>query len=227
MTSIQDIQSLFSKLTTEIKKALNKKEVDVFALIEQLRAISAIKNKMVPIFDEDMLEKVKSIDDLWRVLESYWSIFDYDLLTMVVKLSGCKAAQDILNESLSGIDPAAIKDADLVLYCKVEHWEGFLKPVLGIKINAEECTPDVKKSLEKMVSNIYELDKYALRFVGIKKGCIQLFYCVSKPLKSYLLNFEITGKNIANLLAHDVISLHIDDEFELKVPHKIDGITVS
>ena len=214
-------------MTIKIKEALIKDNFNVISLIEQLRAISAVKMKSVPIFDEDVFEKIISIDDLWQVLKRYWSIYDYNLLLMVVELSGCKEAEHILNESLSRIDPAAIKDADLVLHCKVEHCGGLLKLVLRIKINAEKCTLDVKKSTEKILSNIYELDKYALHFKGIKKGYIELVYCISKPLKLYLLNLEITGRNMAELHAHDVISLHIDDEFELKVPPTIDSITVS
>jgi len=60
---------------------------------------------------------------------------------------------------LSKIDPSAIEDVNLMLHCKVEEWVGLLEPVLRIKVNAEECTLNVKKDVEKTVSKIYNLDK--------------------------------------------------------------------
>ena len=214
-------------MADQIKNALIKNKVNLVVLIQKLCAISVTKNKNVPLFDKNLFEEVKSIDDFWNKLRGFWTIFDYELLECIVEVSDCEEARQIFTDFVSRIDPSAIEDANLVLHCKVEHWEGSPMPVLRIKVNAEECTSDVKKSVENIVSKSYELDKYKFCFRGIKKGCIELVYCISKPLMVYLLNFEIPGRNMAELLAHDVISLHIDDEFELKVPPKVDDITVS
>ena len=227
LTSIQRLEFQFADMADKIKNALIKNKVNIVVLIQKLCSISVIKNKNVPLFDKDLFEEVKSIDDFWNKLRGFWTIFDYDLLECIVEVSDCAEAQQIFRDFVSKIDPSIIKDADLVLHCKVEHWEGLLMPVLRIKVNAEECTSEVKKSVENIVSKAYELDKYKFCFKGIKEGCIELVYCISKPLKLYLSNFKIIGRNMAEFLAHDVISLHIDNEFELKVPPKIDDIMVS
>ena len=219
LTNIQDIEVQFAMMTDRIKQALIKNNVDVASLIEQLCAISAVKNKNVPLFDEDVFEKIKSIGDLWRKLKNFWNIFDYEFLLYVVKISNCREAQEIFENFLSRIDPTAIEDADLVLHCKGEHQEGSLKPVLRIKVKAEICTPNIKSMVEEIVSKIYDLEKYALRFQGIKKGCIELLYYISKPLKLYLIQFKISRKIILEeFLVHKIISLHID-EFELTVSY--------
>ena len=221
LISIQRIEVQFAKMTSRIKQALISNNVDVVLLIERLCAISAVKSKNIPLFDEDVFEKIKSIDDFWRKLRSFWSIFDYELLQFVVEISDCKEAQHIFAEFLSRIDPSAIEDVDLVLDCKVEDREGLLKPVLRIKVKAEKCTTTIKKRIEEIVSKTYNLERYALRFQGIKRAVlsyyIELLYYTSKPLKLYLLQLKVSEDIVAEILAHKIVSLHID-EFEMKFP---------
>ena len=154
LTSIRDIEIQFAKMTDRIKQALINNKVNVHSLIQQLCTISTVKNKKVPLFDDDVFEKTKSIDDLWKILAKFFSVFDYELLQCVIGLPESKEAQQILDAFLSKIDPSAIEDVDLVLYCKVEHHEGLLKPVLRIKVNSKECTPGIKKQVEEIVSEV-------------------------------------------------------------------------
>ena len=209
--TIQQIEIQFAKMTGRIKQALISNNVDVASLIEQLCIISAVKNKKVPLFDEDVFERIKSIGDFWKKLRAFWSIFDYELLQCIVEISECKEAQDILAEFLSRIDPSAIEDVDLVLHCKVEDQEGSLKPVLRIKVNSKKCTLSIKKSVEEIVSKTYDLDRHALRFQGIKEGCIELFYYISKSLELYLMQFKISQSIWKEFLIHKIISIYIDE----------------
>ena len=227
LTNFRDIEVQFAKMTTRIKLALINNKVDVALLIERLCTISAVANKKVPLFDEDVFQKIETIDKFWKKLRNFWSIFDYELLWYVVEISECKEAQNIFEEFLSRINPSTIEDVDLVLHCKKEHWEGSLKPVLRIKVNAEECTLDIKKKVEEIVSKTYNLTKYALQLICIKRGCIELFYYISKPVKLHLLQFEINRAAMESFVACDIISLRIGDKFELKVPPMIANIVVS
>ena len=79
-------------MTIRIKQALISNNVDIVPLIEQLYAISAVRNKNVPLFDEDVFERIKSIDEFWRKLRNFWNIFDYELLEYVVEVSECGEA---------------------------------------------------------------------------------------------------------------------------------------
>ena len=214
MTNFKQIEFQFAKMTGKIKQALISSNVDVVSLIEQLCTISAVKTKKVPLFDKDIFDKVKSIYDFWKMLRGFFSIFDYDLLQCIVEISECTEARNIFEEFLSRIDPLAIKDADLVLDCRVEDREGSLKPVLRIKVNCRECTVEIKNMVEKEVSKTYDLNKLALRFRGIREGCIELQYFISKSLKFYLIHFKISEDNLKKFLDHKIISLHVD-EFEL------------
>ena len=225
-TSIKDIDIQFGKMTSSIEQALISNNVDATKLIKQLRGISAVKDRDVPLFDDDVFEKIESVDILWRKLSSFWNIYDYELLECVVETSDCGEAQSIFKNFLSRIDPSEIEDADLVLYCGEQNLKGQLKPVLRVKVNTDKCTLKIKRKVEKIISKTYNLDKYALCFRGIKKGCIELLYYISKPLKLHLLNFKISEDTRAEFLADKIISLQID-EHKLKIPSNITDTTVS
>ena len=230
LTSIEVIECEFAKMTTAVEKALINAKIDVAELIKQLSAINAVKNKKVPLFDEDVFTKIQSIDDLWKKLRVFWTIFDYEVLEYVVRLSECREAEDIFKGFISRIDPSKIEDADLMLHCKEEQCEGQPKPVLRVKINSDKCTPNIKSKVKRAVSKAYKLKKYTLCLKCIRKGCIEMVYYISKSLKLYLINFAITGSSMEKFLAHDIINLCIhdtDDEFELKVPSNIVDVVSS
>ena len=153
-------------------------------------------------------------------IKNFWNIFDYDLLQCVVEISECREAQHILKEFLSRIDPSAIEDADLVLDYRIEDREGSPKPMLRIKVNTDECTFNVKKMVKEIVSEKFNLQKYTLCFRGIKNDCIEIFFYISRPLKSYLLQFEISENILPDFLAHKILSLQID-EYKLTLPTDI------
>ena len=103
LAELIDIEIQFAKMTIRIKQALINNNVDVVLLIKQLCAISAVKNKMMPLFDAAVFKRIESIDDFWKMLRSFLSIFDYELLLYVVEISDCKEAQQILDEYLSKV----------------------------------------------------------------------------------------------------------------------------
>ena len=217
-SNFEELQVEFAKLTNRIKIALMKNKTDVGTLIEQLSAISAVKYKKVPLFDENVFEKVKTVEDLWRILRSYWSICDYDLLIYILKLVECKEANDVYEEFWSRIDPCILQDIRFILSCMEYEGEGL--KLLRIKLNTETLTVEVQKKAKKAVSQMYNLTKYALTFKGIKQGCIELIYGISKALMSYLLQFKVTGHDLHSLSICNILYLQVFDK-KLVVPSEI------
>ena len=211
LTAIEDIEVEFAIMTNKIKQALINNNVEINPLIEQLCTISAVSNKNVPLLDKDVFTKITSVDEFWKSLRTFWSIYDYDLLRFIIKITECGEAQKVLEEFLSRIDPAAIKDVDLVLHCRVEQKEGLLKPILRIKVNAEKYTISIEREVKKIVSEKFNLEEYSLCFKGIKKGCIELLYHISKEIKSYLIQYEITESILTEFSTYKIVGLHIDD----------------
>jgi len=212
LSNFHEIEVQFAKMTTRIKIALEKNNIHVAILIEQLCAISAVRSKKVPIFNEDVFEKIHSIDELWRKLRNFWNIFDYDILILVVDLTECAEAKEILDNFLERIDPSALEDVDLVLRCTVHLEEGLIKPVLRMKVNIEKITHEIKKKAKEIVSKSFNIENYSLCFRGVKEGCVEIYYYISKALVSYLMEFKITGGIMTEFATHNIISLQVNDK---------------
>jgi len=223
LTSIIKIEAEFVKMTEEIKKTLRDNEVSVGLLVEQLCSISSVKAKEVPLFDEDVFERITTIDELWRKLTKYWGIFDYDILLIVIDISGCPGAQKILDSFLARIDPSAFEDMDLVLHCKKYIEEDVMRPLLRIKVNAEKCTLSIKQEVKKIVSRKFNLEEHSLRLNSIMNGCIEFVYNISKATMSYFISYKVTSGMMADFAAYDIIFLQINEK-KLIVPSEITDV---
>ena len=208
---MEDIEVEFAIMTQKVKQALIKSNIDVDSLIQQLRAISGVRNRNVPLFDKEVFTELKSVEDFWKTLSTFWNIYDYDLLRFIIKITECEDAQRILEKFLSRIDPAIIEDADLVLHCKVDQKEGWPKPTLRIKINTEKCNGYIKEKVKNIVSKTYNLQEYTLCFKGIKEGCIELMYHISIAVMTYLLQCRITSRILTEFLACKIVNIYVDD----------------
>jgi len=206
--NLEKLDVEFAKVIGRIKQALCQSNVNVHSLIEKLCTISAVKHKKVPLFDEDVFQKVTTVEELWRRMRSFWSILDYDILIYVLDITDCKEANEIFKKFMSTIDSASLKDVDLVLSCKEYEGEG-LKPLLRIKISEKQCTQEVQEKVKELVSKKFNLHKYSLCFKTIKEGCIELLYEVSNTVSSYLLQCGVTEHDLIELAAYNIIHLQI------------------
>ena len=181
-----------------------------------------MRNKNVPLLDEDVFENVTTVEKLWQRLSRFWSIYDYDMLKILLRIVKCKKADEIFEDFLSKIDVSAMEDMELVPHYEVFERQGLVKPLLRIKVKAECCTNSVKKEVIEVVSLIFDLKKFSLRFRGIKEGCVELIYEISNAMMLYFLQYKFTGADLAEFAAHDIISIHINNDMELIVPSEID-----
>ena len=227
ITSEEDLEVEFAHMTKKIKQALNSSSIDVKSVVEQLQTFSAVKHKNVPLFDEDVFENVTTVEKLWEKLSQSWSIFDYDLLKVLLRIVECEKANEIFEEFLSRIDVSVIKD--LVPCCEEFKSKKLLKPLLRIKVKVdklENFTGSIKREVEEVVSSRYNLKEYSLRYKGIKEGCIEIVYEISNAMMSYFLQCKFTGHDLAEFAAHNIISLHIND-MELQIPSKINMVSTT
>ena len=175
-TTFEEMEIEFAIMTNKIKQSLINNKVDVDSLIEQLCAMSAVSNKNVPLFDENVFARIRSVDEFWKSLRTFWNIYDYDLLRFIVKIAKCGEAKKVLEEFLSRIDPSALRDVDLVLHCRVHEREGSLMPTLRIKVKAEKCTYDIQQKVKKIVSK--SLIWKNMLFTSKASKMVALNYCI-------------------------------------------------
>lgn len=157
----------FAITTNKIKQELCNSPIDVASVVQQLQVCSAVKDKNVPLFDEEVFENVSTVEKLWQKLNKFWSIFDYDVLRILLRFVKCKRAVEIFEEFLSRIDVAAMEDVDLVLHFEVFERQGSMKPLLRIKVKTENCTVYVERRVKEIISSKFDLENYSLRFKGL------------------------------------------------------------
>lgn len=219
-TCFEKLEVDFAKMTDRIKQALIKSSKNVVSLIEQLRTISGVKEKDVPIFQEDVFEKVTTIDRLWQKLSNFWSLLDYDLLIYLVQIIECEEATKILNDFLSNIDLSKLQDKELVLSCRMFTQE-CIKPRLRVKLNTENCDLYTTKRVKETLCKQFHLENYSLCLKSIKEGCFELIYKVSKYTMTYFLQFKVTGYIVTELASQKIAFLQSDDDKELKIPSTV------
>ena len=199
-------------MTIEVRNALSQNKCNVVDLIEELRPCYASSYKDIPLFDKGTFEKLKTIDCVWKELSAHWHLFDYDLLEDIIHLCDCKEATQIFEEFKSAIDPSIMKDMDLVLYCEEFTKPVFLRSQLRVKVKASTCNDDVKTQVKAELSKTYELNKYALYYREITKGCIELKFIASQKLLSYIQQRKIFGRDAANFVALKIKSIQINNK---------------
>ena len=223
LSTTEDLEVEFAIATDKIKQALCDSPIRVTSVIEQLQTFSVVRNKNVPLLDEDVFENVTTVEKLWQRLSRFWSIYNYDMLRILLRIIKCKKADEIFEEFLSRIDVSVIEDMEIVAHFEVIEREGMIKPLLRIKVKAESCTNFVKKKVEEVVSSKFNLKEYTLIFRGIKKGCIELIYEISNAMMLYFLQCKFTGYDLAEFATHDIISIHMND-MELIISSDIDMV---
>ena len=220
LTKFFEIEAEFAELTKGIKKVLLADNIDVASLIEQLLVTSAVKMREVPLFDDDVYDKVSTIDDLWQKLNRFWSVLDYDVLMLVIRLTKCATAQDMLDKFLAKIDANKLKDIDLVPYCKVLQVKG-ARPWLRIKVVTEKCDVLLKDEVKSIICKSFTLEKYALVFRGIKEGCIEFIYEISEATMQYLQSFILNTQMVSSFAMLNITFLQIND-IRLDIPSQLD-----
>ena len=225
LTTCEDLEVEFAITTSKIKLVLcnGPRPVDVMSVVEHLQAVSAVKDKNIPLFDEDLFKDVTTVENLWEKLSRFWSVFDYDVLRILLRIGECKRAKEIFEDFLSRVDISAMENMDLVLY---REREGLMKPLLRVKVNAKKCTRYTERNVKKIVSLSINIEEYSLWFRGIKEDCNELVYEISNAMMSYFLQCEFTGYDLAEFAACNIISFHIND-MELQIPPNIDMVQYS
>jgi len=205
MMTIEDLQMEFTKTVAKIKQVLCEENENAISLVEELQRYTVVKFKKIPLFEDDIYKKVASIEDLWKILNRFWDIYDYDVLNFIMKRIRCKRAQRIYENFQSKIDPSTLEDAELVLASDETYSPG-PTPRLRVKLKAKErCTNKVKNNVKNLLSKKFKVENYSLVYKCIHKGCVELtFISPSAAVISYLESCVVTGHDIVDFAMHNI-----------------------
>jgi len=209
----------YSKIVNQIKHIFAEKKIDVVELILNLCTCDAA-NQTVFSTDEAFV-KVTNTTQLFHEIGKYCSMYDYELLLALVESTDCKEAIKLLDDFSEQLKDSILRNLDLLSE------DGELKdpPILPgshtlkIKYVGGKCTLKNNEIIKMVVYECFHLERVSVTFRGAQEGCVTFIYQISSAVKSYLLQYKVTGEDAALLSKHNIVNVLVDDE-KLTMPPK-------
>ena len=209
---IDKLREKYIVVISNILQHFEEKKLNVKKLIIILRFVD-VKS----VFStDDVFKKIITVDDLFIHVSKYCnSIFDYQVLSDVVKTSKCQEAIKELNDFTNLRNNSILAEIDLLS----DHGE-FLNPDdlmpgtyrFVIEYVGGKCTLETKEMIENIVLQSVHLKRGTLQlFKGVVAGSILFIYQISEAVKEYLVDYKFTEQDLAFLEGNKILSLKVYD----------------
>ena len=216
--AITKLKVKYIKVVNKIKQTMEEKHFDVDELIMNL---SAADEDNHTVFSTDVAyNTIKTIPDLFKKIGQYCSVYDYELLQVLVESVDCEEAIKLLEGFTEELNNSIINELDLLRIFQEQPKPTQLMPgthKLVIKYTGNICTLPMKNMIQRVVFECFKLKPGSVILRGIEEGCIALIYQISAAVKSYLLHYKL-GHQEFTLLATHKIKCVIVDGTEIQVP---------
>ena len=183
--NLKDIEVDFENMICHVQKAfIDDSNVVLDNLLMNLKTCCATKNKQVPLFEANFFRDVTSIEALFKTLGYHWNLYDHDLLAFLIEMAKCDMAIKTYHKFVHSVDLSAY---DLVNHCSDKKMAPGYK-TLRIKLKRTECTIKTVEKVKAMIVQYYELEKHAILFKNVTKGCFDITYQNSDLVMAHINN---------------------------------------
>jgi len=209
--TITRLKGKYANVVSKIKCVIEKKKYDINQLILNLCATDD-ENQTIFSTDE-AFTKITNTNELFLWIGKYCNMYDYELLLALVESTECGEAIKLLDNFSEELHSSILKDLDLLSK------DGELRDIksfqpgthkLEIKYVGGEFTLKVKKSIQNIIYECFNLKRGSIIFRGAQEGCVALIYQISTTMKSYLLQYQITPQDVMKLTDQKIKSIKID-----------------
>lgn len=216
----RDLKKLKKKFVTfqcEVRESLGTKEVHkkiiAHVLADYANVFKSANMEAVSLFtdsDVKMLNSAISVDDVFRVLQNYWSFLECDMLFSIVKHYGddgdrtkVKEYQQDLknffeNRKLSEI-PQQLLDMSTC--------EDRINDKILIKFDIEDPPWTEIKDLESKICDILDVKPSVLLIVGFTQGCLEVTFNIPKHVGKLIFNKPPSREQCDKFKAASVLKL--------------------
>lgn len=196
-----DISKKYASLTSSVRDSLKQRGITAADLTEKLMDL----NGFLPLREESNarlleshypeMKEAEKITDLFDILRSYHSYFNYEIIRFIVEELGTEEDKGNLEKY----------EEDFTEYCKRSIFECPLpsdpkrssdRVDLIMKVDSksmtEPYTAEAVKLFKFQVATLLQITKYALYLHSVEKGCLQLTFHIPRFLTSamFLLNTD-------------------------------------
>ena len=216
--TIIKLKGKYAAMFDKLRLIIESKKLDINSLIVKL---CSLDENNITIFSTDKaFIKIRSATELFHHIGKYCNIYDYELLAAFVDSTECEEAIKLLDDFTEELRSPILSDLDLLskdgeLRDPKDFMSGTHK--LVIKYVGGKCTLKTKEMVQDIICRSFHLEQGSIIFKGVQEGCVSFVYQISPAVKSYLLQYPLTTKNITLMSEYQVKSFIIDGE-ELRLP---------
>ena len=208
---ILKLRRKYSQVIMKLMHIFTEKKVD----IEKLITVLSFDDPDNSIFSTDAaFQAIRTENDLFRHVSKYCkSIYDYQVLDILVQASGCSEAIKELTDFTELLQKSILTEINLMskhgeLLNPDDFMPGTYKFV--IEYVGGKFKLGTKEMVQGIVQQIIGLKKGVLIFKGFEVGSILFIYQISEVVKKCLLQHKFTEQDIRLLDEYNITSLIVD-----------------
>ena len=209
---VTKLRKAYSEVVSKLIDIFKNKKVDIQKLITVL-SFDAVDDNSV--FSSDAaFSTIRTEIQLFHHVSKYCKgIYDYRVLDVLVKASGCPEAIKELTDFTELLKNSILAEIDLMSeHGELLHPDDFFPGTYKFIIEyvGGKCTIETKEMVQGIVEQSVRLRKGALIFKGIDLGSILFIYQISETVKNYLLQYKFTEQDVRFLEGNNITSLIVD-----------------
>ena len=206
------LRQKYSKVIMKLIHIFKERKIDIEELITTL-SFDDIENKS--IFSTDTaFSTIRTEIQLFHHVSKYCkSIYDYQILGILVQASECPEAIKELTDFTELLQNSILTEIDLMSeHGELLHPDDFMPGTYKF-INeyvGGKCKMGTKEMVQGTVEQSVHLKKGVLIFKGFDVGSILFIYQISEAVKNYLLQYKFTEQDVRFLEGNNITSLIVD-----------------
>ena len=195
-----EIQMKFAALLSNTRQSLSSCEpcdVATCAMDLSFNVCNVSSNEKIPLLRDhkDELLKAKSIKEIFNILTSFWSFFDYDLLEHIIK--ECDSDKRCLMEYEDALKEFCKRRVTELPQNALASGNASNTDKIWVKVDLKNPTLQQVRNLKGRIAQILEVPVSALFLNDIQSGCVQLEFLLPQYIATAL--FPLTVEQIHNL----------------------------
>ena len=209
---VKMLRQKYIKVVKKLIHIFKEEKVDIEELITLLR-FDDVEKKSV-FSTDDVFDTITTEKQLFQHVAQYCkSIYDYQVLDILVQASDCPEAIKELTNFTKSLQNSILTEVDLMSeHGELLHPDDFMPGSYKFIIEyvGGKCTLETKEMVQGIVEQSVRLKKGVLIFKGVDVASILFIYQISEVVKNYLLQYKFSEEDVRFLEGNNVTSLIVD-----------------
>ena len=209
---VMDLRRKYSKVIMTLIQIFKEKKIDIEDLITTL-CFNEVDKTSVFSTDTAFSTIRTETELLHHVAKCCKSIYDYQVLDILVQASNCPEAIKELADFTELRQNSILKEIDLMSeHGELLHPDDFMPGTYKFIIEyvGGKCTIETKEMVQGIVEQSVRLKKGRLIFKGLGVASILFIFQISQAVKDYLLQYKFTEQDTKFLEGSNIISLTVN-----------------